>query len=208
MTLTDRSVRDLLAALRSPDPTPGGGSASALAGAMGAALLAMVAGLGKPRAHAAGDLERLMASGRACAALSEELTELIDRDSEAYDAVVAAYRLPKETDADKRARSARIQDALTGATLAPLEIMRACAGALEHAAAVAAGGNANASSDVHVAIELLSAGLLGAKRNVDINLGGLKDAERAAAIRSEAGALEADSARLGREARAALPAAT
>lgn len=204
MKLTERSVREMLAALRSPDPTPGGGSASALAGAMGASLLAMVAGLGKPRAQAPADLERLAASGRACTALSEDLTALVDRDSEAYDAVVAAYRLPKESDGEKRARSARIQDALMGATLAPLEVMRACASALGHAPAIAAGGNANASSDVHVAIELLAAGLAGAGRNVDINLEALKDADRAAAIRAESATLAAGAGRLAAAGRAAL----
>ena len=204
MRLTERSVRELVAALRSPEPTPGGGSASALAGAMGAALLAMVAGLGKPRAQVPADLERLAESGRACAALSEDLTALVDRDSEAYDAVVAAYRLPKGNDDERRVRTARIQDALMGATLAPLEVMRACAGALGHAPAIAAGGNANASSDVHVGIELLTAGLAGAGRNVDINLGGLKDAERVAAIRDESAALAVEARRLGDAGRAAL----
>jgi methenyltetrahydrofolate cyclohydrolase len=83
MTLSELTVRDLITAFRSPEPTPGGGSAAALAGAVGAALLAMVASLGRPRASTAEDVSRLTAAGRRCSELSQELTTLIDRDSDA-----------------------------------------------------------------------------------------------------------------------------
>lgn len=194
MQLTDRPVRDLLAAFRSSDPTPGGGSASALAGAVGAALLAMVAGLSRPRAAAAEDLERLTAAGRRCAQFSESLTTLIDRDSEAYNSVVAAYRLPKVGEDEMRRRSARIQEALADAIAAPLDIMRRCAAAIEESVVVAALGNRHASSDIRVALELLAAGLRGAKLNVEINLDSLKDAPRVEEIRAEVARLtqEAD----------------
>ena len=98
MKLTDGTVADLLAAFRSPDPTPGGGSASALAGAVGASLLAMVSALSKPKAVEDDDVLRLQVAGNRCRVLAEQLTALIDRDSEAYETVVAAYRLPKATD--------------------------------------------------------------------------------------------------------------
>jgi methenyltetrahydrofolate cyclohydrolase len=185
MTLTDRSVRELLAAFRSPDPTPGGGSASALAGAVGAALLAMVAGLSRLRAATAEDLERLAAAGRLTAQLSEELTALVDRDSQAYEAVMGAYRLPKAHADEARRRSAEIQKAIAEATAAPLDVMRRCADAIEQGAVVAAFGNRHASSDVQVALELLAAGLRGARLNVEINLGSLTDASRAEEIRAE-----------------------
>ena len=177
MKLTDKILLDLLAAFRSSDPTPGGGSAAALAGAVGAALMAMVAGLPKPVATTEQDLERLVAAGARCAELSTQLAALIDRDSDAYDMVVGAYRLPKGSDAEKAARSARIQEAMRAATEAPLEVMHACSDAIEQAAVVAAYGNRNASSDVQVGLELLAAGLRGAKVNAEINLGSLKDAE-------------------------------
>ena len=128
------SLTDLLAAFQSPAPTPGGGSAAALAGAVGASLLAMVAGLPKPRAATADDLAQLAAAGAGCVALSERLTALIDRDSEAYQLVVAAFRMPKETDEEKAVRGARIQEALRMATETPLDVMRACADAIGHAA--------------------------------------------------------------------------
>jgi methenyltetrahydrofolate cyclohydrolase len=183
MKLTDRTCADLLAAFRSSDPTPGGGSASALAGAVGAALLAMVASIPKPRATTEEDVERLEAAGTRCAELSERLANLIDRDSEAYERVVAAYRLPKTTAADKGARSARIQEALRAAIEAPLHVMRACGDAVEQAATVAVCGNRNASSDVQVGLELLGAGMRGAKLNVDTNLGTVKDEEYASRTR-------------------------
>jgi formiminotetrahydrofolate cyclodeaminase len=191
MKLTHLPFQDLLAAFRSSEPTPGGGSASALAGAVGASLLAMVTGLPKPRAGTAEDLERLAAAGGRCAAISEQLAALVNRDSDAYETVVAAFRLPKATDDEKAARTARIQEAMHLATETPLEVMRACADALEQAAVVAACGNRNASSDVLVGLELLGAGLRGAKLNVEINLPGLKDAAFVERVRSEAERLAA-----------------
>lgn len=192
MKLTDKTVRELLDAFRSSEPTPGGGSASALAGAVGSALLAMVAGLRRPRAVATGDIERLAAAGRDAARLSDELATLIDRDAAAYDAVVAAYRLPKATDEDKRVRSSRIQEALVEATRVPLEVMRFCAAAAAQAATVGALGNANASSDVQVALELLGAGLRGARENVEINLASLEDARLVEEIRGEVARLSGE----------------
>lgn len=185
MKLTHLPFQDLLAAFRSSEPTPGGGSASALAGAVGASLLAMVAGLPKPRAATDEDVQRLAAAGDRCVAISERLTTLVDRDSEAYETVVAAFRLPKGTDEEKAARAARIQDAMRLATEMPLEVMRECAEALTQAAVVAAFGNRNASSDVQVGLELLGAGLRGARLNVEINLPGLKDAAFVEGARAE-----------------------
>lgn len=185
MKLTDQTISDFLAAVRSPDPTPGGGSASALAGALGASLLAMVAGIPKPRAATDPDLERLHAAGARCAELCARLATLVDRDSDAYNGVVAAYRLPKQTDEEKAARAARIQEALRVATDAPLDVMRACSEALAQAAVVAAYGNRNASSDVQVGLELLGAGLRGARMNVEINLGGVKDQDYGGRVRAE-----------------------
>ena len=185
MKLTERRVDDLLQAFRSPDPTPGGGSAAALAGALGASLLAMVAGLPKSRAATEEDAERLQAAGRRCAAIAGDLTTLVDRDSEAYDLVVGAYKQPKGTDEERSARSAAIQQAMRAAIAAPLDVMRACAAAAEQGVVVAALGNPSASSDVRVGFELLGAGLRGAKLNVEINLGSVKDAAYVETVRRE-----------------------
>ena len=182
MTLTDKSVKSLLEDFRSPAPTPGGGSAAALAGAVGASLLAMVAGLPKPRA---GHEEQLRDAGRRSAGLATALEALVDRDSEAYELVVGAYRLPKSTEEEKGLRALRIQEALKAAIAAPLEVMRACHEGMTVATVLLELGNPNASSDVRVGMELLRAGLRGAQMNVEINLGGLRDQPYADAVRAE-----------------------
>jgi formiminotetrahydrofolate cyclodeaminase len=189
MKLTEKSVGDLLAAFRSSDPTPGGGSASALAGALGASLVAMVASLPKPRATSDDEILRLRTAGQRAVELAEQLAALIDRDAEAYDQVVGAYRLPKSTDVEKAARSERVQRAMRDAIETPLDVMRACVEALGHARAAGQFGNPNAASDVEVARELLRAGLRGARHNVEINLGSVKDAEYVARVREETGRL-------------------
>jgi formiminotetrahydrofolate cyclodeaminase len=186
MSLSTLSCSALLAAFRSPEPTPGGGSASALAGAVGASLLAMVAQLAKSRAATPEDLTRLQAAGSRCAALSDHLASLMDRDSEAYDLVLSAYRLPKQTDEDKAVRRLRIQDALRTATETPLAIMRACGDAIEQGAVVAAFGNCHASTDVEVGLELLGAAMRGAKLNVDVNARSIDDAAFASSAEAEA----------------------
>jgi methenyltetrahydrofolate cyclohydrolase len=189
MPLTELSVQDLIAAFRSSEPTPGGGSAAALAGAVGAALLAMVASLSRPRTSTTDEVDRLAEAGRRCTALSQELTALIDRDSSAYRAVVEAYRLPKGTQEEAGRRSSRIQEALLEATTSPLEIIRRCSAAITQAGTVATLGNSNASSDVQSGLELLGAGLRAAMLNVEINLNSLKDAGQIAGIRNEASRL-------------------
>jgi formiminotetrahydrofolate cyclodeaminase len=189
MRLTEATVSELLAAFRSSEPTPGGGSAAALAGATGASLLAMVAGLPKPRATAAAELDRLKDAGVRATALASRLESLIDEDSDAYSRVVEAFRLPKSTDQEKAARSAAIQQALTGATETPLTVMRHCVEALALAPTVMELGNENATTDAQVGVGLLKAGLHGAGANVEINLGSLKDTEYVARVREESARL-------------------
>jgi methenyltetrahydrofolate cyclohydrolase len=190
MKLTDLSVTGLIAAFGSPSPTPGGGSASALAGAVGAALLAMVAAMPKNRTSTAEEGGLLQATGTRCGELSDALLDLVDRDSEAYDAVLAAYRLPKASDDEKLARKAEIQAAMKRAAEMPLDTMRYAAEALEAAPIVGRLGSANAASDVVVAIELLSAAARGARANVEINLESLDDAAYVARLREEVAELD------------------
>jgi formiminotetrahydrofolate cyclodeaminase len=195
MALVEKSLRDLLAAFASSDPTPGGGSAAAVASAMGASLLLMVAGLPKTRSGSEDDRSALAEAAAALAAVQRQLTEAIDEDTSAYDAVVAAYKLPKATDADQAARKAAIQRALRGATDVPLGVMRLSAKGLVHAESVAAHGHTAAASDVGVAVALLKAGLLGARLNVEINLGGLSDAAYKEAVSAEVARLTRESER-------------
>jgi formiminotetrahydrofolate cyclodeaminase len=94
MKLADKSLTALLADIRSSAPTPGGGSASAVAGAIGASLLAMVAALPKPRASSETEIHDLKRAGESATSLARELEALVDRDSEAYELVVSANRMP------------------------------------------------------------------------------------------------------------------
>jgi formiminotetrahydrofolate cyclodeaminase len=137
------------------------------------------------RAPNAQDAGLLQATGIRCGKLSDALLDLVDRDSEAYEAVVAAYRLPKTSDDEKAARKAGIQAAMKRAAETPLETMRRAAEALEAAPIVARLGSANAASDAVVAIELLSAAARGARANVEINLESLDDAAYVAQLREE-----------------------
>ena len=145
----------------------------------------MVAGLPKPNATTDEDIGRLKGAGERCTALAAEMTALVDRDSEAYALVVAAYRKPKTTDEEKAARSAAVQDAMRVAIAAPLDVMRACTEAAAQGGVIASLGNPSASSDLLVGLELLRAGLRGAKLNVEINLGSVKDMDYATAIREQ-----------------------
>jgi formiminotetrahydrofolate cyclodeaminase len=189
-SLVHKSLTDLLEAFASSDPTPGGGSASALAAALGASLGMMVAALPKTRSNAPEDREHLRRSHDALHGLRDTLTRLIDEDSAAYDAVVAAYRLPKETDEQKTARKEQIQNALLRATEVPLDVMRASIAALETMQEVARYAHQAAGSDVGVALALLNTGAHGGALNVRINLEGLANRAKAEELAKEASDLE------------------
>jgi formiminotetrahydrofolate cyclodeaminase len=175
MTFSEMTVAKFLDALASPDPTPGGGTAAAVTGAMGASLLVMVTGLAKSNTNTDHEKAALSGARDALQPLVSTLAALADADAAAFDQVMAAYRLPKATDDEKTARSAAVQQALQGATTVPLQTLRACAAAMAQAGTVAACGNRSATSDVGVAIGLLEAAAAGAEANVRINLGSVRD---------------------------------
>ena len=185
MSLTDTSLKELLNAFSSSDPTPGGGSASALGSAVGASLLLMVARLPKTRTGSDEDRAALAAADAALADVRARLVAAIDADTAAYDRVVAAYKLPKASSGEQAARKAAIQQALRAATDVPLDVVRQSAAALATAVAIAAHGHRAAASDAGVALALLRAGAHGARLNVDINLASVSDADYAAAARGE-----------------------
>jgi formiminotetrahydrofolate cyclodeaminase len=169
------TLADFFDQLASSEPVPGGGSASALAGATGVSLLLMVAGMSKTKTGAPEETADLAESASRLRPLRDHLMKLVDSDSDAYQSVMAAFRLPRNTDEEKAARKIAIQASTRQATLVRLETMQATRDALQQAAIVAANGNKNATSDVGTAIELLLAGLRGASMNVEINLAGLTD---------------------------------
>jgi formiminotetrahydrofolate cyclodeaminase len=200
MSLTDHSVRDLLTAFSSSDPTPGGGSAAALASALGASLLMMVAGLPKTRTGSDDDRAALSAAGSVLADLRERLTAAVDADTEAYNRVVAAYKLPKASAEEQAARKAAIQGALRGATDVPLGVVRLSAAALDQAVAVARHGHRAAGSDVGVGVALLRAGARGARLNVEINIGSVTDTAYREALAAETARLADQASRAADEA--------
>ena len=200
MSLADTSIRDLLSAFSSSDPTPGGGSASALASAVGASLLLMVAGLPKSRTGSEEGRTALASASALLVDIRRQLTTAIDADAEAYDEVVRSYKLPKST-AERRAA---IQAGLRAATDVPLAVMHLSVGALTQAERVAAHGHQAAASDVGIAVGLLRAGVRGAKLNVDINLGSISDAAYTEAARSEADRLSKEAERMAMTADARL----
>ena len=204
MSLTDLSTRDLLAAFSSKDPTPGGGSASALASAVGASLLMMVAGLPKTRSGSDEDRAALAAAATALVDIRAGLTSAIDADTAAYDQVVAAYKRPKASADEQAARKTAIQVALRAATDVPLGVMRLSASALAQAIAIAAHGHRAAASDVGVAVALLRAGSRGARLNVEINAGSITDAPYTEAVAREMTRVSEDAARAADEADALL----
>lgn len=185
MLLVDRSTRDLIAAFASSDPTPGGGSASALSSSVGAALLTMVAGLPKTRHNSEEDRAKLQAASAALQGIRQQLVDAIDADTAAYDQVVAAYRLPKASAEEVQARKDAIQHALRAATDVPLGVVRLSADALRQASIVAAHGYRSAASDIGVAAAMLHAGATGAKLNVAINVDSVKDETYVASVRDD-----------------------
>ncbi|KQO54377.1 MULTISPECIES: methenyltetrahydrofolate cyclohydrolase [unclassified Methylobacterium] len=171
----NETIQSFLDGLASSAPTPGGGGAAAISGAMGAALLSMVCNLtiGKKKyVEVEGELKEILGKSEA---LRAELTGMIADDVEAFDAVMGAYGLPKGTDEEKAARAARIQEALKVATDVPLACCRACREVIDLAEAVAEKGNLNVISDAGVAVLSAHAGLRSAALNVYVNAKGLDD---------------------------------
>jgi formiminotetrahydrofolate cyclodeaminase len=184
------SLTDLLDAFASNQPVPGGGSAAALAGAVGASLFIMVAGLPKTRHGTHEEREALTAAAGRLRPLRDELASLIDRDSEAYTSVITAYRLPKSTEPEQAARHDAIATAMRSATEAPLATMRACERVMREVETISTGGAPSAASDVAVAIELLKTAARGAALNVDTNLATLNDEDYVARVSQERRDLE------------------
>ena len=204
MPLADQPLRQLLAAFSSSDPTPGGGSASALSAALGASLLMMVAALPKTRTGADTERPLLADAAAALGGIRARLTDAIDADAAAYDRVVAAYKLPKQSADEQAARKAAVQQALRDATDVPLDVMRMAAAAIGHARTIAANGHRAAASDVGVAAALLRAGLRGAALNIDINAGSVSDTAYVDGVRAESAHLSESAARTVDEAEALL----
>ena len=192
----ERKVRDAIsggpslgafvASVASPSPTPGGGTVAAHAAALSAALAQMVAGLTAGKKKYADVDAEMKQAGLDAASLVTELSALATRDADAYGAVAAAYRMPKEPAEAAAARSAAVTKGLLGAAEVPLLTCRACERVAALAALVATKGNTNAVSDAGVAALLADAACRGAAYNVRINIAALDDRSLGAAMAEEA----------------------
>jgi formiminotetrahydrofolate cyclodeaminase len=188
------SIATFLDDLASERPTPGGGGAAALCGAIGAALVSMVANLTIGKRNYEAVWEELEAVNAKATALRAELTRAIEEDVAAFNSVMSAYGLPRATDEEKGARAASIQAALKDATLAPLRAVKACFEVILLSAVAAEKGNLNVISDAGVAVLCANAGLRSAALNVFINAKAIKDRDFAEKQIAEVKALLAEAA--------------
>ncbi len=175
--IKDMTIQAFLDGLASKTSTPGGGGAAAVSGAMGAALISMVANftIGKKGYEAVEDeAKEILAKSEV---LRLKLTDAIKDDVDVFDRVMASYGMPKETDEEKSVRSAEIQAALKEATDVPLQCARLCREVINLSQPIAEKGKNNVISDAGVAVLAGYAGLRSAALNVYINIGGIKDKE-------------------------------
>jgi formiminotetrahydrofolate cyclodeaminase len=173
--LASITVSDYARKLASADPTPGGGSAAAAVGAFAAGLVSMVAELTANSPKFADVAQRARELGAAASANLQECVACIDEDVAAFDQVSVAYKLPKNTDTEKAARSIAIQAALARAAEPPLRVVELAHRSCALAAELVDFGNPNALSDIGCAAAFAQAAAKGAALNVEINVKSLKD---------------------------------
>ena len=189
--LTELTIKEFINKVISNDPVPGGGSVSALNGALAGALAAMVANLTIGRKKYAEVNDIMVELSSRFEKLSSRLIEDVDRDSDAYNRVFAAFKMPKETDEEKQARSEAIQRETKYAAQVPMEVARAVYEVLPMIDTVAQKGNSNAVTDACVSMMCARTAILGALLNVRINLTSIKEEAFVNAMREEADTIEA-----------------
>lgn len=175
MLLTEQTVRKYTEHLASDEPTPGGGSAAAVAGALAAASAAMVASFTVGREKFAEVEDDVQCILGVLQTQRERLLELTDADADAYSQVGAAYGMPRDTEEQKQARREAIQQALKAAAEVPMGVAEACGKIIPVLQELAEKGNPNLISDAGVAAELSLAALHCAELNVEVNLAFIKD---------------------------------
>lgn len=179
MKLIDMKMTDYLDLLKSDAPAPGGGSVSALSGAQGVALFMMVADLTLGKAKYEDYQEICQNAKDKGQALYEELMAGIDKDTDAFNLISDAFKMPKDTDEEKAARKKAIADGTLAATEVPFRNMQLAYEGLKIAKTLVGHSNPNCASDLGVGILQLRACVYGAWLNVKINLPGVKDEEKA-----------------------------
>ena len=173
--LIDKKINNFLDELASNSPTPGGGSVAALTGALGAGLISMVGNLtiGKKKYEdVEEDIKKIISSSEK---LRYELSQLLEEDVKVFNNFMATYKMPKETEDEKKIRTEKIQESLIEAAKVPLKVAYKCLDILTLSQQVAEKGNINVVSDAGVAALMADAALESAILNVKINLRMIKD---------------------------------
>lgn len=194
--LANLTVKEFLAVTAANTPVPGGGSISALNGAIATALTEMVAQLTIGKKKYADYDGQMRAIAVEAATIRERLIELIDKDSEAYNRVFSAFKLPKETENEQVARNHEIQEATKEAARIPMQVAEEVGSVMETIIYVAKKGNQNAVTDACVAMMAARTCVLGALLNVRINLSSIKDESFVAQMKKQADHLEAEAIRI------------
>ena len=189
MKLAEMQVTEFVNLMASDAPAPGGGSAAALEGALGAALTAMVCALTVGKKKYADVQELAVESQKKAEDLKARFVDVMDRDTEAFNAVSAVFAMPKDTDEQKAARKAAMQEALKGCTKTPFEMMQLACETLELTRSLVGRLNASAASDLGCSALSLRAAIQGAWLNVLINVSGIADEAFAAEYRANGQAL-------------------
>lgn len=189
MKLAEMQVTEFVNLMASDAPAPGGGSAAALEGALGAALTAMVCALTVGKKKYADVQELAVESQKKAEELKARFVDVMDRDTEAFNAVSAVFAMPKDTDEQKAARKAAMQEALKGCTKTPFEMMQLACETLELTRSLVGRLNASAASDLGCSALALRAAIQGAWLNVLINISGIADEAFAAEYRANGQAL-------------------
>jgi formiminotetrahydrofolate cyclodeaminase len=189
--IAESSIEIFLDSLASDAPTPGGGSAAAVMGAVGAALVSMVCNVSIGKKGYEGIEAEILAVLTASEALRLQLVVMIAKDVTAFDSLMTAYKLPKTTEQDRARRSATIQSSLRCATEVPLECARLCAAVITLAQRAAEHGYRGVVSDAGVGVLAAYAALRGAALNVHINVPALQDRQFAERSKTEIDALVA-----------------
>jgi len=188
--LASMKINNFLSELASSSPAPGGGSVAALAGSLGAALSSMVCNLTVGKEKYAEVQDEIKEALKKSEKIRKDLTKLIDKDTEAFNDVMKAFKMPKETEQQKKKRSQAIQEGYKTAAMIPLETARTCEKILGIAKIVAEKGNQNSITDSAVSAIMAQAGVESAILNVKINLGSIKDEKFVKQISSELNKLQ------------------
>ena len=189
MKLAEMQVTEFVNLMASDAPAPGGGSAAALEGALGAALTAMVCALTVGKKKYADVQELAVESQKKAENLKARFVDVMDRDTEAFNAVSAVFAMPKDTDEQKAARKAAMQEALKSCTTTPFEMLQLACETLELTRSLVGRLNASAASDLGCSALSLRAAIQGAWLNVLINISGIADEAFAAEYRKNGEAL-------------------